>query len=284
MNVEFTDKMRLIIAGMRLESFNRKIQAWTSVPVSRGHGVELHAWNTVVTTGGVSSLRKTMRANDAGEGNSESEEDESAATPNKATGRNKAKQVDTKSESAPRAPELGPSWQGEPNELAGAPEPAGASQSDTCDGGASQSDAHHGAEESAPPKSTYPVGARIAYMFSHDNWYEGTVMRVPWLRGHRWEHWRRVQFDDGDTRVVDTTRNCAVTDGRAAVVEARDFLKTIKYSKSQTVRVSSKKSRAGHQNNPPGKGKGKGKGKGRGKGKAEAGAKFAFEGQISVSY
>jgi hypothetical protein len=51
-----------------------------------------------------------------------------------------------------------------------------------------------------------------------------------------------VQFDDGDTREVDTTRNCALPDGRAVVEEVRDFLKT--------VRVSSKKSRAEHQNNP----------------------------------
>ena len=135
----------------------------------------------------------------------------------------------------------------------------------------------------AMTSATRPSCPGIAYMFSHDKWYEGTVMRVPWLPGHKWEHWRRVQFDDGDTLDVDTTLNCALTDGRAAVVEARDFLKTIKSSKSQTVRVSSKKSRAlktgwrgsdsqsdfvvtAPSKKPPGKGKGKGKGKGRGRG------------------
>ena len=40
-------------------------------------------------------------------------------------------------------------------------------------------------------------------MFGDGHWYDGTVLEAPWPPGHRWGHWRRVRFDDGETHDVD---------------------------------------------------------------------------------
>ena len=72
----------------------------------------------------------------------------------------------------------------------------------------------------------YLVGVRIAYRFLDDNWYRGTVVRVPWRPRHKWAHWRRVQFDRGVRGIkdVDTAHDCAHYDGRVAMEEAREFV------------------------------------------------------------
>jgi hypothetical protein len=49
-----------------------------------------------------------------------------------------------------------------------------------------------------------PPGARVARVFGDGHWYDGTVIEAPWPPGHRWGHWRRVRFDDGETRDIDT--------------------------------------------------------------------------------
>ena len=49
-----------------------------------------------------------------------------------------------------------------------------------------------------------PPGARVARVFGDGRWYDGTVLEAPWPPGHRWAHWRRVRFDDGETHDVDT--------------------------------------------------------------------------------
>ena len=45
----------------------------------------------------------------------------------------------------------------------------------------------------------YQPGARVARLFGDGQWYDGTVLQAPWPPGHRWGHWRRVRFDDGET-------------------------------------------------------------------------------------
>ena len=56
----------------------------------------------------------------------------------------------------------------------------------------------------------YQPGARVAQLFGDGRWYDGTVLEAPWPPGHRWGHWRRVRFDDGETShgpwVVETFR------------------------------------------------------------------------------
>jgi hypothetical protein len=69
----------------------------------------------------------------------------------------------------------------------------------------------------------YPPGARVSRQFGDGCWYDGTVLEAPWPPGHRWAHWRRVRFDDGETHDVDTAHKLtqAVADGKPASKAAK---------------------------------------------------------------
>jgi hypothetical protein len=50
----------------------------------------------------------------------------------------------------------------------------------------------------------YPPGSRLAFLFDDGEWREGAVKKAPWPPGHKHQHWRRVRFEDGWIRDVDT--------------------------------------------------------------------------------